>query len=305
MSLKSIGYADDGGRGGRFIVPDIVVINNNIAEVKKGTSLPQFEIQTGLIEQQQIMNQVSRQLTRQTDKYNQDQAEYDALIAVSPLPQYNQLKTDIQTLYNQVANVSAPIMTWSQTKQRYYVRRGRGIRNTPYNLYSYVVKKSTTHFIAVRLALSLPVGGVPITLLDDGNIVVQPKNPTVLNGTFSQILLTVNGVVKKTLYSIKRTFASTNIFLTGEAFMVLEEGDLLEINFDFTTSYSFGGNDSTTSAMVWGMTQPDPTNNNMNGQIVYNAPQTSQGSEEYTGVITPTYMGMNRNQSPSVKIVQF
>ena len=304
MSLKSIGYADDGGRGGKYVVPDIVVINNNIAEVKDGIYLPQVQIQVGIEEQQETMNKISAQLVRQTNRYNQAEAEYEALLATSPLDQYNQLKLDIQTLYNQVANVSSPIMTWSQTKERFYVRRGMGIRDTPYNLYSYVVKKSTTHFIAVRLALSLPVGGGAITLLDDGNIVVQPKNPTTLNGTFGQILLSVNGVLKKTLYSIKRTFASTNIFLTGEAFMVLEEGDLLDVEFDFTTSWAVGGDDTTTSAMVWGINQPDPTNNNMNGQIVYNAPQTSQNIPSAIPT-TPTYMGMNRNQSPNVKIVQF
>jgi hypothetical protein len=305
MSLKSIGYGDEGGRGGQFVMPDIVVRNGNIAEVKKGATLPQYDIASGLIDQQARVNQVGKQLVRQTDKYNADNATATALLASSPSVQFEQLKTDINTLLTQVSNVSSPLLYTSPSQfPRFYVRRGMGIRNTSYNLYSMVVKKTTTHFVSVHLALSQPNTTDAIILQDDNTQVIN-KTSSVLNGTFSQILLKVNDVVVKTMYSIKRTFRGTNIFITGDCFISLTKDDVFSIDFDFTNSYSVGGNDvAGGSAMVWGTAIPDPQNNNTQGQIVYCAPQTIQ-NDGSSGVQTPNYMGMNRNTSPSVRIVQF
>lgn len=305
MSLKSIGFADDGGRGGQFVVPDIVVSNGNIAEVKKGATLPQYDIAAGLIDQQARINQIGAQLVRQTNKYNDLNATGTALLASSPSVQFEQLKTDINTLLTQVSNVSTPILFSSPSlTTRFYVRRGMGIRNTSYNLFSMVVQKTTTHFVSVHFALSQPNTTATIVLQDDATQVLN-KTSSVLNGTFSQILLKVNDVVVKTMYSIKRTFRGTNIFITGECFISLTKDDVFSVDFDFTNSYSVGGNDvAGGSAMVYGTAIPDPQNNNQQGQIVYCAPQTIQ-NDGSSGVQTPNYMGMNRNTSPSVKVVQF
>lgn len=305
MSIKSIGYGDESGRGGKFVCPNITVKNGTIFEITKGETLPQFEIQTGIVEQQQRINQIGQQFNRQTALYNTMNTEVQSLIANSPLDEYTQLQTDIATLLAQVSNVSQPVMYWSDSKPpSYYVRRGMGIRNTSYNLFSMTVQKTTTHFVSVHLGLSIVSGLLTVFLQDDG-VYATNVLPSIVNGTFSQILLKVNGIVVKTMYSIKRTYRCTNIFITGETYISLQKDDVFSVDFDFTNSYSAGNVDTPGGdAAIYAVGAPDSMNGNQKGQITYCAPQTIQ-NDNSSGVATPSYMGLNRNTSPSVKVVQF
>lgn len=297
MSLKSIGFNNKTGRGGRFNVPDIIVKNGNVFEIKKGITLPQVDIQNGLVEIEKTLNQISAQQARQQALYDADEDAYNNLIAQSPMADFNALVANIETLYANVSNQYTPQVTLSPTLSANYVRRGMGIRTEPYTLYAYTATKTTTYFVSVNLALSMQ-NNPTVTLFSDG-ITVSNAQANNFNGTYSQAYLQKNGVTIAQFYSCKRTYKGTNIFITGSTYVSLATNDILTVLFDFTNSFATSGLDTTSIAQCYGTNFVDTTNN-MSGQILYNAPQGS-----LSGRAPQSSIALNKNQSPSVTIVQF
>lgn len=300
MSLKSIGFSGLSGRGGQFNVPNILVKGGKIFEISNGTNLPQVNIENGLVELNQTMNQINQQLIRQQSKYNEDILAFNDIVALSPLAQLNTLIADTQQLLANVSNQYTPSVFTSPTISANYVRRGMGIATSSYNLFTFTATKSTVYFVSVNLALSMQMNQ-QILLQDNNNITVGNNQSNNNNGTYSQAYLQKNGETIAQFYSCKRTYKGTNIFISGSTYVTLALNDVLTILFDFTNSYATSGVDTSSSAQCYGTNFLDPITG-ANGQIVYNMPQSSQAGA--SGNVQGS-LALNKGKSPSVTIVQF
>jgi hypothetical protein len=301
--MISLGYREPSGRQGQYTMPNITVDGGTIEAVENGPYLAQFEIQNGLINANQTLNQVQSQYNRQLQKYNTILDQYNAIVATDSISNFNTLSLNINDLYNAVATDSVGTIVYKFNLSGYFLRMNAG-GISPTSFYTLGTPQSLStgmYFVSVKIALSCVDAQNATVIVTNGLQTITNNRPTTLNGCYTQVVFKVNGVVYTTRTQSVKTFRGTNIFMNCSTYLQLDNAATLSIEWAFVCNNSIDV-DTTTSGFCWMANQTNKTQN-ITAQASFIQPNTATiNNPTQTNNPPAGFCNLNTDPSPSLVI---